>query len=434
MTQGLLKRLALAAPLVVCLPLCALAADGAAALDSEDSPKIFEEFALTSATTEAPAPMGYPPAPAAAGSPAPCAPAPMGGCAAPGPSCCAPGPSCCAPACGSSCCNDCCSSCQHETGVFDCCTHSLSNFFTCGENCCPQFYASVEATMFDAITHGMHADASIANTTIPNDVSLANGDGFDRFTFSPRITAGIQEGCWGILGRFWYLSDSSSGLNPAFPPAGAGTYNDVRLKAYTADFEVTRSFCLGMSKVMFDFGGRYASFEAGQGQQVTRWADGATDIGFSSAFTDFDFNGLGLTMGFLGRTPIGCNTCISLVWGVRGSILWGDAERSVQTSDSVMEVGSDVQSTNSASEENCDTAFIFESLVGVQWDHELRCLPMSAYFRLAFEYQYWNMGSGGSAAAGSFAVDSPFHGVSDASIGRVDLNLVGLSVGCGFNW
>lgn len=100
-------------------------------------------------------------------------------------------------------------------------------------------------------------------------------------------------------------------------------------------------------------------------------------------------------MGFLGRTPIGCNTCISLVWGVRGSILWGDAERSVQTSDSVMEVGSDVQSTNSASEENCDTAFIFESLAGVQWDHELRCLPMSAYFRLAFEYQYWNLGSGG---------------------------------------
>ena len=142
-----------------------------------------------------------------------------------------------------------------------------------------------------------------------------------------------------------------------------------------------------MSKVMFDFGGRYASFEAGQGQQVTRWADGATDIGYSNAFTDFDFNGLGLTMGFLGRTPIGCNTCISLVWGVRGSILWGDAERSVQTSDSVMEVGSDVQSTNSASEENCDTAFIFESLAGVQWDHELRCLPMSAYFRLAFEYQ-----------------------------------------------
>ncbi len=209
-----------------------LAADGAAALESEDSPKIFEEFALTSATTEAPAPMGYPPAPAA--SPAPCRPGPHGqlcrsrsgllrsqsGLLRPR------GGNCCAPACGNSCCNDCCSSCQHETGVFDCCTHSLSNFFSCGENCCPQFYAGVEATMFDAITHGMHTDAGIANTVIPNDVSLANGDGFDRFTFSPRITAGIQEGCWGILGRFWYLSDSSSGLNPAFPPAGAGTYYD----------------------------------------------------------------------------------------------------------------------------------------------------------------------------------------------------------------
>ncbi len=76
MTQGLLKKLALAAPLVVCLPFCALAADGPAAHESEDSPKIFEEFSLTSATIEAPAPMGYPPAPAA--SPAPGAPGPHG--------------------------------------------------------------------------------------------------------------------------------------------------------------------------------------------------------------------------------------------------------------------------------------------------------------------------------------------------------------------
>jgi hypothetical protein len=115
-------------------------------------------------------------------------------------------------------------------------------------------------------------------------------------------------------------------------------------------------------------------------------------------------------------------------------VLWGDASRAVQTTDSVMEAGSNVQSTNSAQEENPDTAFIIEALAGVQWDHELRCLPMSAYFRLAFEYQYWNLGSGGSVAAGSFAIDSPFHGVSDASIGRVDLDLVGLTVGCGFNW
>ena len=51
MTQGLLKKLALAAPFVVCLPLCAFGADGPAA-EGDDNPKVFEEFSLTAATVE----------------------------------------------------------------------------------------------------------------------------------------------------------------------------------------------------------------------------------------------------------------------------------------------------------------------------------------------------------------------------------------------
>src|ERR1700685_515591 len=82
MTHGLFKKLTLAAPLVVCLPLCALGADGSAA---DDSPKIFEQFSLTSAPPHAtsPAPCAPSPAPApyaAAPAAAPCATAPSNCC------------------------------------------------------------------------------------------------------------------------------------------------------------------------------------------------------------------------------------------------------------------------------------------------------------------------------------------------------------------
>ena len=33
---------------------------------------------------------------------------------------------------------------------------------------------------------------------------------YDGFTYSPRITLGVQQDNWGILGRFWYMSDSTS--------------------------------------------------------------------------------------------------------------------------------------------------------------------------------------------------------------------------------
>jgi len=405
MTQGLLKRLALAAPLVVCLPLCAFGADGSAS-GAEETPKVFEEFSLTSATVETT-------------SPAPCAPAPCAG----------------APPAASCCSDDCSSSCQHSTGLVDACSAGFLNAFSCGEGCCPRFISGIEATMFYASTRGMHADASVESLRTETTVDVSNDNPFNQFTFSPRVYAGVQEGCWAVLGRFWYLSDSTSSLNPFFPSpgSGVGTYTDERLKAYTADFEVSRSFCCGMSKVDFFLGGRYASFEAGQGLDVSRLTS-PTEISYSNVFTSFSFNGLGVTTGFLGRTPIGCDTCVSLVWGLRGSVLWGNANRAVQTSDSVIDTGSAASSINSAESTDCATAFIIEAQVGVQWDHELRCLPMSAFLRVAAEYQYWDLGSNGSVISASVAQDSPGIAASSGSVGNVDLNLVGLTVGGGFNW
>jgi hypothetical protein len=399
--------LALAAPLVVCLPLGVLGADGAASSD-EPSAKIFEDYSLTSATengdskvvnptamtTDASAPCvgAQPPA-------APCAQAPCGSGACPAP------PNCC---------------------------NTFGEPF-CEPKCI--FNAGVEATIFHVQTKGMQVDSFVHSLPAEDSFQQSNSQVFDQITFSPRIWAGVQEDCWGIEGRFWYLSDSTNRLEPFFTaPPFTGQYTMDRVKAYTADLEGTYSTCWCGNKLTGFLGARYASFEAGQAVEISRQVS-ANELFQTGALTKFTFNGLGITMGFQGRTPCTCDGCVNLVYGVRGSVLWGEAERSIQTEASDISLVGGASSINSAFADNFDTAFIVEALVGVEWDHELKCLPMCAFLRVGVEWQFWDMGGTGSVASNSFALSNT-GGLarSSGSIGNVDTNMYGLTVATGFTW
>jgi hypothetical protein len=414
MRKGLFKNLALAAPLVVCLPFCAQAGDTAASSD-EPAAKIFEDYSLTSATQDngdskivntnasldASAPsVAIPPAPCVGNQPAP-----------------AP---CTSPVC---------------TAPPNCCNTFGEPF--CEPKCI--FNAGVEATIFHVQTRGMVVDSSVTRfggDDIPTTTfEQGNSQVFDQFTFSPRIWAGVQEDCWGIEGRFWYMSDSTNRLDPweSLPISATGQYTMDRIKAYTVDLEGTYSWCYCGNKLTGFLGARYASFEAGQAVDLTRDTS-PVEIFNTSAFTKFTFNGVGITVGFLGRTPLSCDGCINAVYGVRGSVLWGDAERAVQTQATVTEADGAATSTNSAFSDECDTAFIVEALLGVEWDHELKCLPMCAFLRVAAEYQYWNLGNKGSASSNSFAVSDGGAAQSNDSIGTVENQLVGFTVATGFTW
>jgi hypothetical protein len=408
MRKGLFKNLALAAPLVVCLPLSVLGGDAAASGD-EPAARIFEDYSLTSATQDSSDSKKVvntnasleAAAPCVANQPAPCVAGPTAPCVSP--ACPAP-PNCC---------------------------NTLGEPF-CEPKCV--FTAGVEATIFHVQTKGMFVDSSVTKFEDETTFEQSNSQVFDQITFSPRIWAGVQEDCWGAEARFWYMSDSTNRLQPyeAIPPF-TGDYTMDRIKAYTIDVEGTRSFCLWGSKLDTFFGFRYASFEAGQGTQVTRQI-AANDFWQTQGLTKFTFNGAGITMGFLGRTPLTCDGCINLVYGVRGSLLWGEAERTVQTEASVTEVDGSAASINSAFSDNIDEAFIIEALLGVEWDHKLECLPMCAFLRLGIEYQFWDMGSKGSAFSNSFAVSNTGHASSTASIGDVDTNMYGFTVATGFTW
>jgi hypothetical protein len=84
-----------------------------------------------------------------------------------------------------------------------------------------------------------------------------------------------------------------------------------------------------------------------------------------------------------------------------------------------------------------DDLFIAELQVGLEWDFALRCLPAKAFFRTAFEYQYWDA-STGLTAAGSFAgvsgATEDFQVSTAADAPGLIVDFVGLSIGTGFTW
>ena len=304
----------------------------------------------------------------------------------------------------------------------------------CHTDPCPQLIAGLDATFFRASASGIGVGTSVTNLAGPTSPSLGVSSDETFETYSPRIFAGVQDDCWAILGRFWYLSDSTNEFEPFLPPPGSGVGSSAfeRLRAYTVDLELSRAICLGTSKVNLFLGGRYASFETGEGLEITRLTN-ANEIVYTSTTSSFSFNGLGVTTGFLGVTPIGRDTRFNLLWGVRGSVLWGAAERGVQTMATFVDVSSG-SSVNSADEQNHETAFILEALLGVEWNHQLRRLPMSAFLRIAAEYQYWDLGDNGQAASTSLAVSSSNAAASKGLVGDVNAQFIGFTIGAGFTW
>jgi hypothetical protein len=229
------------------------------------------------------------------------------------------------------------------------------------------------------------------------------------------------------------MSDSSNSLSD---PASSVILHDDQLKAYTADLELTHAIFWGPSKIDLYLGGRYAGFFAGQSIDVEELPTHASPFSYADASSQFSFYGGGLTAGLQGHTPLGWARELNLIWGVRGSVLWGEAERRIQD----VAVIDGASAAAGGITDNSATAYIIEALLGLEWKHELRWLPMSTYLRVAFEYQYWNLGSAGSSSKFASTPGLPLpptptpSATASSSIGDVSMNLIGLNIGAGLNW
>lgn len=311
----------------------------------------------------------------------------------------------------------------------------------CNEGCsqsCFNFLIGTEATFLAPQGSGGRVSVSGTDLTIPRTISEDEELDFDGMTFAPRVWLGVQGEEWGFLTRFWYLNDADEQFR-AFDQNGLdglpGSYSIDRTKAYTVDWELTRACCWNESKLDFAIGGRYASLEAGGAAAVSGIANGGVDFFQATAISDIDFEGTGLTTAIGGRTPISdCWGCVYLFWGVRGSVLWGDASNSTQTTATTLTVGSASTSIDAATASDIDTSmYIFETQLGAQWEHELACMPAAAFVRLAAEYQFWSI-DGGVAESVSTSFTPDAVATAGAQSGDFDLSLLGFTVGTGLTW
>ncbi len=400
MNQGVLWRLVIAVPLLFSITGAVPGAEVESA-DEEQLPVVFEELSFLDP-------------PATLSSHHTCVPEQ--------PSC-VPAPCVPAPTCGSSTgCGYTCSDCD------TCCNY-------CGDTCC-RFIAGVETTFLAPQSSGLRSVGvgnDIAGATIYRVSEQAD---FDGMTFAPRMWIGVQGAEWGLVSRFWYLSDSDDQFHPFDQPAGGtpGTFTDDRLKAYTADWEFVRGCCWCGNKFDFTVGGRYVGMEADSAVSVAGLANGGLDFFHATAMSDIEFDGIGVTTSIGGRIPLKeCCGCVYLLWNVRGSVLWGESSNSVQTTATTIGAAANGTSIDSATVSDDSSMYIVEAQLGAQWEHELRCMPAAAFFKIAAEYQFWDVSTGevGTVSSAAIATSSA---LARANSGDFDLNLLGFTVGTGLTW
>ncbi|MEM8864035.1 MAG: hypothetical protein AAGF31_00630 [Planctomycetota bacterium] len=269
----------------------------------------------------------------------------------------------------------------------------------------------------------------------------------DDFYVAPRLWLGVQHGCWGIVGRYWHLQAAEAAYDPfTFTPPGPtrdfGYFIHNRFEAYTIDLEGTRSFCCRDFKNIYSFGVRYASLlhdtALSADGQIGNGAGGPGVISGNARSNRRAF-GTGITTSLSGRKPLFCDSCIHMFYGLRGSVVWGKITNSVETDTIEVTSGATAGSYNGAFAGVNDAMFIGEVQLGAQVDYRVFCFPADAFFRVAFEYQYWDAGEG-AAAATSFAGfggpdPAPFsQGQAFAEADGLTLDLVGLSIATGFTW
>lgn len=311
----------------------------------------------------------------------------------------------------------------------------------CGRR--PHWFGGVEATFLNIIarTGGLITLSFNDNTTVGTEIAFRDGNGLeDVVGFAPRIWVGRQIGeKWGVAGRFWSLNQTYAArpdLVPGTTPLPTfGTYvgND-KVHLHNVSVEAIRSFRHRAWKIDGILGVCQANIEVESAIHAFGVITTGNFVNVNLS-NGCNFDGAGLVGGLTARRQIG-DSPISFYFSGRASHLWGTSDSfgrsagAVADSPSAPLVGAATVTRNNAVAE----LDIAEIQLGAQWDHELRRLPMNAFFRVAYEFQYWDIegpptgGAGFGGAIGNLTTNS----FSSAGLGRATLN--GASIGAGFSW
>ncbi len=308
---------------------------------------------------------------------------------------------------------------------------------TCKSNRCQPsrvWVVGVESTFLSPDIHGAPGRVSVtdAGTGLTNVLSSGMAKVEDDLFVAPRIWLGRKGETWGVVGRFWKLSESETAFD-AFSgsPDTSGVNAFGSLEAYTIDLEATRDFCWRNWDMEAAFGARYAWFDHQSSISTTQLV-GPT-LANASALSARDFGGTGLTFALGGARPLRSRPSVQLFWNARGSVMWGDLSGIAETNLLATDGASVAAAGSTASSESDEDLFIGELQIGAQWEHQLRCVPASAFVRVAGEIQYWDA-NGVSASSFSAGSVAPATLVATGEAGGFYMDLFGFALAAGLTY
>jgi hypothetical protein len=250
----------------------------------------------------------------------------------------------------------------------------------------------------------------------------------------PRVWLGVQGCKWGMIGRYWNLADTASSVSPPVPGYGVTQLGATdSFRAYYADLEATRSFCLGGWSTTGSFGVRYAALDLNNTLSSSVFSVLGEYAGASSS-SRLGFDGTGLTMGLWGSKQIHPCSCWNWFFSGRASILWGNSSSYAMTQATTSDILGAATSVDAAYAKGGGDLFIGELQYGIQWERQLKCIPSRAFFRIAGEYQYWDASNATRAGAFSGAVTPISTAFAVAESNSVLFDLVGFTIGAGLTY
>jgi hypothetical protein len=207
-----------------------------------------------------------------------------------------------------------------------------------------------------------------------------------------------------------------------------------RLEAFTFDLEGLHKWfkddCCNDERYI-SAGFRYASFEAAELIEAHAVVGG--DFVQGLGHTHRDMAGPGVTGAFGGSHVMISAPAIRLFFNTRGSFQFVDVYKAAQTTawafDPSVVPGTAVN-FSTATVDVSDVAFIGEVQIGAQCEYPLQCCCGRYFLRAAIEYQYWSADKG-FAATGSEAFTDDAIVTSLATVGDIELNLLGFTIGTG---
>lgn len=287
-------------------------------------------------------------------------------------------------------------------------------------------FGGVEATYLRPYQSGSTSAAQVIGGT---EIGATQSDDFYG---APRIWLGAGFGDSPYFAQVQYWDFSAESTSFVTGTGAIGTSSST-LGASTFDFEGGRVFHIDSVNMdgKFTFGGRYADWD--QTNQLSIAQQGILTASSATAFGESGFHGTGLTFSLQLNKPLG-DTGWSLFGGSRFSWMWGEQSGQALSaaSASTFIVGNTSPEYDSFSN-NSSTLYIAEVQLGTQWQRRIACLNSDFFFRIALEYQYWNLGSGEEAIADTGTIPLTTVGAIGRS-GGTDMGLFGLAVGTGFTW